>query len=81
MRRRPELARFLAEMSKVIGRDEVRRMVAESGAQVVEVLPHDEFESEHIAGALSLPLRQLNAEASERLDRKRPVIVYCEDFT
>lgn len=55
-------------------------MVAEEGAQVVEVLPAEEYESEHIAGARSLPLKDLGEEAATALDRNRPVIVYCDDF-
>jgi rhodanese-related sulfurtransferase len=64
-----------------IDRQEVRRMLADESAQVVEVLPRDEYESEHIAGALSLPLDELNPTTAQRIDRDRPVIVYCNDFT
>jgi Rhodanese-like domain len=61
-----------------ITRDEVRRLV-EAGAQLVEVLPRDEFDDEHLPGAISLPLKSLTAETSAILDRSRPVIVYCWD--
>jgi len=61
-----------------IRRDEVRKMVAE-GAQLVEVLPSPEYEEDHLPGAVHLPLRQIEARATEILDRKRPVIVYCWD--
>ena len=47
---------------------------------MVEVLPADEYEWMHIAGALNLPLKQLNAETAGRLDRSRPVVTYCNDF-
>lgn len=49
------------------------------GAQLVEVLPEDEYIEEHLPGAISLPLRQLTRDTAERLDRSRPVIVYCWD--
>jgi rhodanese-related sulfurtransferase len=62
-----------------VGRDEVRRLVAE-GAQLVDVLPADEFAEEHLPGAISVPLKQLNAETARQLDRDRPVIVYCHDY-
>ncbi len=55
-------------------------MLAEESAQIVEVLPRDDYESEHIAGAINLPLKELNAESARRLDRVRPLIVYCDDF-
>jgi rhodanese-related sulfurtransferase len=61
-----------------VTRDEVRRLV-ETGAQLVEVLPRDEFEEEHLPGAISLPLRSLRAETSAELTKSRPVIVYCWD--
>jgi rhodanese-related sulfurtransferase len=62
-----------------IDRDEVRRLVA-AGAQLVEVLPRPDYEEEHIAGAINLPLKELNRESARRFARDRPVIVYCNDF-
>ena len=64
---------------KGIRRDEVRRLLGE-GAQLVEVLPREEYEEEHIAGAINIPLKELNRETAEQLDRNRPVIVYCHDY-
>jgi rhodanese-related sulfurtransferase len=60
-----------------IGRDELR-MLTSKGAQLVEVLPRDEYEWAHLPGAVSLPLKELN-EGMGCLDRSRPVIVYCHD--
>ncbi len=65
-------------MPQAIDRDDVRRLMTE-GAQVVEVLPREEFEADHLPGAISLPLRGLETEAKERLDPLRPVLVYCWD--
>jgi rhodanese-related sulfurtransferase len=56
----------------------VQGLVA-SGAQLVEVLPRDEYDEEHLPGAIHLPLKQLDAETAAVLDRARPVIVYCWD--
>jgi rhodanese-related sulfurtransferase len=68
-------------MPKTVGRDEVRRLAA-GGAQIVDVLPPDEYAHAHIAGAINLPLKQLTpAVAKARLDRQRPVVVYCYDPT
>ena len=61
-----------------IGRDEVQRLVS-AGAQLVDVLPPDEYAAEHIAGAISLPLKTLDAASTAALDRARPVVVYCWD--
>jgi rhodanese-related sulfurtransferase len=61
-----------------IERGEVQRLMQE-GAQVVEVLPKEEYEEEHLPGAINLPLRQIEDQATELLDRDRPVVVYCWD--
>jgi rhodanese-related sulfurtransferase len=62
-----------------VDRDHVRQLV-EAGAQLVEVLPRDEFDEEHIAGAINLPLKELDRVTAAQLDRERPVIVYCHDY-
>jgi rhodanese-related sulfurtransferase len=63
---------------KELDRSQVESLVQE-GAQLVEVLPADEYEEDHLPGAVSLPLGRLETEAVELLDRTRPVIVYCWD--
>ncbi len=65
-------------MSTEVDRDEVRRLLAER-AHLVEVLPEEEFQEEHLPGAVNIPLKELGDRASE-LDRSRPVIVYCHDY-
>ena len=66
-------------MPTPIDRDEVQRLLAE-GAELVEVLPPAEYEEEHIPGAINIPLKTLDAETTRRLERERPVIVYCHDY-
>lgn len=65
-------------MPQPIDRDEVRRLV-DRGAQLVEVLPPNEYEEDHLPGAISMPLRQLEKQARSALERGRPVVVYCWD--
>lgn len=65
-------------MPTIIARDDVQRLLAE-GAQLVEVLPEREYGEEHIQGAINIPLKKLGRETTARLDRDRPVIVYCSD--
>jgi rhodanese-related sulfurtransferase len=64
-------------MSKLIDRETVMEMV-KRGAQLVEVLPAKEYVEDHLPGAVSHPLKQLDQEAGE-IDRNRAVIVYCWD--
>jgi rhodanese-related sulfurtransferase len=66
-------------MPKSAYREDVRRLI-EEGAQVVEVLPPEEYGAYHIKGAINLPLEQLNAQSAAQLDRERPIVVYCNDF-
>ena len=61
-----------------IGRDELRELTRR-GAQLVEVLPADDYAWAHLPGAVNHPLKELDASA-RRLDRSRPVIVYCHDW-
>jgi len=66
-------------MPTPIDRDGVQRLLAE-GAELVEVLPPAEYEEEHLPGAINIPLKTLDAETTRRLERERPVIVYCHDY-
>ena len=66
-------------MPKAVSREEVQTLLAD-GAQLVEVLPRDEYEEEHLPGAINIPLKELDAPGVVELDRARPVIVYCFDF-
>jgi rhodanese-related sulfurtransferase len=66
-------------MPTTVDRDQVQQLLAE-GAQLVEVLPATDYAQEHIAGAINVPLRELEERAPRELDRGRPVIVYCNDY-
>ncbi len=66
-------------MTTAVFRDEVRRLVEEEGARLVEVLPREEYE-EHLPGAINIPLKELNRETATRLQRDAPVVVYCHDY-
>ena len=63
-------------MPTTVLRDEVQRLVNEEGAQLVDVVAEHEYEEEHIAGALNIPLRRLSAQTAGVLDRDRAVVVY-----
>lgn len=64
-------------MPTEIDRHELERLIGE-GAQLVEVLPRDEYDEMHLPGARNVPLKELPARAVD-LDREQPVIVYCWD--
>jgi rhodanese-related sulfurtransferase len=61
-----------------VSRQEVQDLMRQ-GAQVVDVLPVEEFEEDHLPGAISQPHRKLETEARKALDPSRPVFVYGWD--
>jgi rhodanese-related sulfurtransferase len=66
-------------MSEKIDYQGLHRLLDE-GAQLVEVLPREEYEEEHLPGAISIPLKELDRESAGQLDEERPVVVYCWDY-
>jgi rhodanese-related sulfurtransferase len=66
-------------MSERIHYQALRRLL-DRGAQLVEVLPAEEYAEEHLPGAINIPLKQLDADSTEQLNKSRPVIVYCWDY-
>ena len=67
-------------MPTPIDRHELQRLLADKQAQLVEVLPAAEYEDEHLPGAISIPLKELNAETARQLKRGQPVVAYCHDY-
>lgn len=66
-------------MAEIVEREEMQRLLGD-GAQLVEVLPEKEFKRIHIAGAINIPLQSFNEETTSRLQKTKPIIVYCYDF-
>jgi rhodanese-related sulfurtransferase len=63
----------------VFSASEVKQLL-ERGAQLVDVLGEDDFEHDHLPGAINIPLKRLDANTTAGLDRDRPLLVYCNDF-
>jgi rhodanese-related sulfurtransferase len=57
---------------------ETKRLIDE-GVQVIEVLPQEEYEEEHLPGAVNIPLKALDARTTAELDKRAAVLVYCWD--
>jgi phage shock protein E len=55
---------------------EARRMVQEKGAQLVDVRSPAEYASGTLPGSVNIPVQAIQ-QAELRLDRSKPVIVYC----
>jgi rhodanese-related sulfurtransferase len=65
-------------MATQITANQVREL-GEEGAQLLEVLPRREGAAPRIPGAISIPLKELDADAVMGLNRETAVIVYCWD--
>jgi rhodanese-related sulfurtransferase len=63
-------------MPTTIDRDQLQCLLEDEHAQLVEVLPADEYDDEHLPAAISIPLKTLDRETTQHLERERPVIVY-----
>jgi len=55
------------------------RELIDQGAQLVEVLPEEDYAELHLPGAISIPLKALDEQSAAVLDRSKPVIAYCWD--
>ncbi len=66
-------------MPKDITRDELHGLL-ERGAQLVDVLPAEEYAESHLTGAISIPLKALDRDATAGLRKDTPVVVYCHDL-
>jgi rhodanese-related sulfurtransferase len=66
-------------VAKRIEHEEMQRL-RERGVTLVEVLPEEDYRELHVAGAINIPLKELDAQTTARLDKKNPVVVYCWDY-
>jgi len=67
-------------MSIEIRRKDVKTLVAQGRAQLVEVLPAAEYKKEHLPQAINIPLENMTAETTKAIRKDVAVIVYCADF-
>ena len=63
-------------MPESVSRNEVQRLFREEDALLIEVLPSQEYEEEHIAGAINIPLKRLDRESTGSFEKSRPIVVY-----
>jgi rhodanese-related sulfurtransferase len=59
-----------------VSREELLAMSRAGAVTVLDVRPSDEFALGHIAGAVNIPLRELEARLAE-LDPAQEIIAYC----
>lgn len=59
-----------------VEREELLKLVRQGAVTVLDVRPIDEFKAGHVAGALSIPLKELKLRLSE-LPRDQEIVAYC----
>jgi len=66
-------------MSQFISRDDLKTLIASSKEYtIVEALPRQYYEAEHLPGAINVPHDEVQVAASRLIpDKSGPVIVYC----
>lgn len=57
--------------------EEVKQLIKQQNAQLVDVRTPEEFTMSQLPGALNLPLHEIHMTAETQLDKDRPVIVFC----
>jgi rhodanese-related sulfurtransferase len=62
-----------------IRRKDVKTLVAQGRAQLVDVRPASDYEKEHLPHAVSLPLERMTPGAARILRKDQAVIVYSSD--
>ena len=67
-------------MPTELRRKDVKSLVQQGRAQLVEVLPERDFKREHLPQAINIPLEHLNPENTYQLRKDHPVIVYGADY-
>ena len=67
-------------MPTEIGHHEAQQLIA-AGAILLDVRERAGYDAERLPGAVSLPVKKLDRETTAHLDRDRPVITYCWEWT
>lgn len=66
---------------KTINRGELSELMFRGEKiKIVDVLPTEHYKEEHIKGAISLPLDDIETKAKDLLKKNEKIIVYCASF-
>ena len=68
------------EQNRISSSDFVHLLRAKKTIPVIDVRPRRDFGQGHIAGALNIPLDELEARASHEIPKSRPVFVFCNYY-
>lgn len=57
--------------------EDAKRLIKEQQAQLVDVRTPEEFESSRLPGAINIPLQQIEYLGASKLEKSRPIVVFC----
>ncbi|MBA3631010.1 MAG: rhodanese-like domain-containing protein [Actinobacteria bacterium] len=57
----------------------LQKLLEPGDVQLIEVLPENEYEEEHLPGSINIPLKSMNPSSVSSLDRSLGTVVYCWD--
>lgn len=62
-----------------IQKEELKKRLEDDSLTIIEVLEPEEYNKEHIKGAVNIPLKEVVKEARQRFDKDQELVVYCSD--
>ncbi len=65
---------------KEIKFDELKKKLENNEVTLIEVLDREQYEKEHIKGAINIPLKEIGAEARKRFSKEDAIVVYCSNY-
>ena len=66
-------------MNQFISREDLKTLIASGkGHTLIEALPRNYYEAEHLPGAINIPYDEVHATASRLItDKNSDIVVYC----
>lgn len=65
---------------KTIKRDELKEKLDNNEVKLVDVLNEEDYNQEHIKGAINIPLERIGTEAKDKFNKDDQIVVYCSNF-
>jgi rhodanese-related sulfurtransferase len=68
-------------MPTELRRKDVKTLVQQGRAQLIDVMPARDYKREHLPKAINIPLNELGAETTRELKKEQAVILYGADYS
>lgn len=78
--RREDRRQATAGPGPLVSVDALHPLLDDGNAQLIEVLPAEEYGWAHLPDAVHVPLGDIGRIVPPAVDHTRPVITYCNDF-